>query len=348
MMSWKQIGMALLLFCVSVAAGAAGEGKALFQQYCAACHGQAGKGGIGLPLAKTTVMESLTDAYIRKTIRSGRPGRIMPAFEDMPDAEVDAILRYMRTWGESRVEEPAEPLAGMAANGKPLFEQHCASCHGKDLSGSAEGTGVTFSRKREMPIMPPALNNPGFLQAATDGMLRYIIQHGREGTPMPGFGGQLKQSQIDDVIAFLRASERKYQTEEQAQEGESLTVIYAMPGTFEEAVAQVREAIRSNNFRVFPDRYLEEGLTDEFSVNKQQISLRFCNFSKLYEALKLEPRLGVILPCTLTIVENEDGSVQLVAANVEMLAKLFNNDQLDEVFAHIKESYDLILDEVTL
>lgn len=345
-MGWKRIGLAVALSCMAVLASAE-DGKVLFQQHCASCHGEEGIGGIGLPLSKPTVMESLTDDYIRKTIRSGRPGRIMPAFGEMSDTEVDAIVGYMRTWGASKVEEPAQPLAGVAAKGKPLFEQHCASCHGKDLSGGSEGTGVTFSRKREMAIMPPALNNAGFLQAATDGMLRYIIQHGRDGTPMPAFKATLQPAQMDDVIAYVRASELKNRLEGQALEDESLTVIYDVPGTFEETVARVREAIRSNNFRVFPDRYLEEGLTDELSVNTRQVSLRFCNFNKLYEALKLEPRLGVILPCSLTVIEQEGGSVQIVAANVEMLAKLFNNDQLDEVFAHIKASYDLILDEVT-
>lgn len=344
---WKQIGLSVLLCCLMTMVEAS-EGKALFQQYCAACHGREGKGGIGLPLSEQTVMESLTDDYIRKTIHSGRPGRIMPSFDKLDNADVDAIVTYMRTWGASKVEEPSSPLVGDALKGKSLFEQNCAACHGKDLSGGAEGTGVTFSRKRDLAIMPPALNNAGFLQAATDGMLRYIIEHGRAGTPMPGFKDKLDLAQIDNVIAYVRASERKRSVEEQALEGESLTVIYEVSGTFEETVDRVREAIRSNNFRVFPDRFLEEGLTDEFSVNTRQISLRFCNFNKLYEALKLEPRLGVILPCTLTIVETDDGAVKLVAANVEMLAKLFNNDQLDEVFTQIKESYDLILDEVTL
>lgn len=343
---WKQTWLVALL--LSVTGIQADEGKALFQQHCVACHGESGKGGIGLPLSNPAVMQSLTDEYLRKTIRAGRPGRIMPAFEQLSAAEVDALVTYLRTWGESKVEELTIPMLGDAARGKPLFEQHCASCHGSDLSGGTEGTGVTFSRKRELSIMPPALNNEGFLQAASDSMLRYIIQHGREGTPMPGFKDKLEQTQVDDIISYVRASETSHGKASAATGGEALTVVYDMSGTFEETVDRVREAIRSNNFRVFPDRFVEEGLTDEFSVNKRQISLRFCNFNQLYEALKLEPRLGVILPCTLTVIEREDGSVKLVAANVEVLAKLFNNDQLDEAFSHIKASYDTILDEVTL
>lgn len=322
------------------------RGKALFQQHCAACHGEAGSGGMGLPLSKPAVMASLTDEYLRKTIRSGRPGRIMPAFGYLADNEVEDIVTYMRTWGEFRVEESGRPVAGDKTVGKPLFEQYCASCHGEDLGGGAEGTGVTFSRNRDMAIMPPALNNRGFLQAASDDMLHYIIRNGRQGTPMPGFAANLDQQQVDDIIAYIRASEAEHQN--LLEEGASLTLVYKVGGRFDETVAALRAAIRSNNFRVFPDRYLEQGLTGELAVNKRQISLRFCNFNKLYEALKLEPRLGVILPCTITIIETEAGEVKLIAANVAMLAKLFNNNQLDEVFEHIQDSYDLILDEATL
>jgi cytochrome c oxidase cbb3-type subunit 3 len=325
----------------------AADGKVLFQRHCAVCHGETGDGGIGLPLSKPAVIHSLTDEYIGKTIRAGRPGRIMPAFDQLSEEEVNAIVGYIRTWGESRVAVSDTPAKGDVVRGRPLFEQHCAACHGQDLSGSKEGMGVTFSRKRDMPIMPPALNNAGFLQAASDGMLRYIIHHGRERTPMPAFDGKLDSAQMDDIIAYVRGSEDVHPVVQETGT-EPLTLTYESSSGFDETVESLRAAIRSNNFRVFPDRYLEEGLTDEFSVNKKQVSLRFCNFNKLFEALKLEPRLGVILPCTVTVVEGEDGKVRIIAANVEALAKLFNNDKLSEAFATIKASYDTILDEVTL
>lgn len=339
---WRVLLSLVLLAGLSPAI-AATKGKTLFKQHCAACHGEAGAGGIGLPLSKAAVMHSLTDAYIRTTIRTGRPGRIMPSFEQLSAQDVDAIVQYMRTWGESRVKESATPVQGSAGRGKPLFEQHCSRCHGEDLSGGSQGTGVTFSRQRDLPIMPPALNNAGFLLAASDGMLRYIIQQGREGTPMPAFTKILDKQQVDDIISYMRASEATY---EQSVSADGMTIIHDVSGTFEETVAALRESIRSNNFRVFPDRYLEQGLAAKSAVNQRQITLRFCNFNKLYEALKLEPRLGVILPCAITVIENDTGQVQLVTANVEQLAKLFNNDQLDTVFIHIQESYQTILDEV--
>ncbi len=325
------------------------DGEKLYQEHCAACHSLGGEGGIGLPLSMPSVMSSIDDDYIRKTIRLGRPGRIMPAFKDFSDAEVEAIVAYVRRWGESRLPAHAEPVSGDAEVGAKVFAQHCSQCHGEELQGG-KGTGVTFSRHRDFQVMPPALNNPGFLAAASDTMLEYIITHGREGSPMPAFGKTLSEEQVHDVIAFLRSlgDKGKQLAEEDTEEKPSLTLEFESPYGFEETVEVAREAIRSHNFRSFPDRFLEQGLTDEFSVNQRQIIIRFCNFANLYEALKIEPRLGTILPCKITILEQKDGSVKVYAANIEAQAKLFNNKQLDLTLDNIKESYRDILDEITL
>ncbi len=64
-----------------------------------------------------------------------------------------------------------------------------------------------------------------------------------------------------------------------AEQGNNLklTLVYDSPYGFEETLESLRNSIHAHNFRVFPDRYLEEGLVDEFSVNTRQVSVRFCN-----------------------------------------------------------------------
>ena len=42
-------------------------------------------------------------------------------------------------------------------------------------SGGGKGTGVTFSRKRDLPVIAPALNNVGFLASASDNMIKDTI-----------------------------------------------------------------------------------------------------------------------------------------------------------------------------
>src|SRR5574340_928295 len=170
-MMWSRIngGIMLkrLLFAASLLAGlgtssamAAPDGARLYGRNCAACHGENGNGGIGVPLALPSFQAGISDDYLRKTIRLGRPGRVMPAFSALESAEVDAIVRYVRSWnrgGGATYSE--ERVAGDPARGRKLFAQYCAACHGAEGEGS-KGTGVTFSRPRRSEEHTSELQSP--------------------------------------------------------------------------------------------------------------------------------------------------------------------------------------------
>ena len=90
-------------------------------------------------------------------------------------------------------------------------------------------------------------------------------------------------------------------------EGHRPAFIVESPYSFEKTVGNIKAALIGANFRTFPQRYLEQGLVDEFSHNTRQVSIRFCNFRELYSMLNIEPRLGTVLPCRITVVEGKDG-----------------------------------------
>ena len=164
---------------LALAVRAAPDGAVLFAGHCAACHGDAGQGGVGVPLALPSFLDSVDDRFLKLTIRHGRPGRVMPAFGALSDAQIDAIVSYIRGWSKQPAPQFVdEPVKGDPEHGKALFARHCAICHGVDGEGG-KGTGVTFSRPRDLPIIAPALNNSGFLLAATDAMLRQTLQRGQ-------------------------------------------------------------------------------------------------------------------------------------------------------------------------
>ena len=80
-----------LVLLSSVNAYAAPHGDELYVRHCSSCHGNDGKGGVGVPIALTSFLDSVSNEYLIKTIRHGRPGRIMPAFDFLSDAQVSAI-----------------------------------------------------------------------------------------------------------------------------------------------------------------------------------------------------------------------------------------------------------------
>lgn len=347
-----RFALRLVIVGASVFGGAvqaAPDGRELYIEHCSACHQMEGQGGIGLPLPNVKLAD-VTDDYLRKTIRLGRPGRVMPAFQRISDAQVGAIVRFLRQ--RSGTTEPTysdEPVVGDVTRGAAVYAEHCQKCHAEDGSGEGKGTGVTESRERGFLVMPASISNEGFLASVSDQMMHRVVEVGRKSSGMPAFGqGKLSPQEVNDVVAYVRSFERHAKERAPIDPEERPAHLYDSPYDFETTVNNVKAALTGANFRIFPDRLLEQGLIDEFSVNTRQVGVRFCNFNVLYGMLKIEPRLGIVLPCRITIMERADGQVVLVVPNLRVVSRWFNNDELVELWDRMEETFVSIIDEVTL
>ena len=342
----KQILTFVLLF-TSFSAFAASDGAALFNKHCAVCHGDDGKGGVGVPLSLPSFIDTVSDEYLKDTIRLGRPGRIMPAFPKLSEAQVNAIVEHMRGWSDApAVTHNTEPVKGDARHGKELFASHCAQCHGENGKGGT-GTGVTFSRKRELPIIAPALNNSGFLAAATDSMIRDTLIYGREGTPMTSsLVTGLSEEDINDLVSYVRSFEAQQEDAESAEVIEAV-ITAESPYTVEETIENLKAAITDQNFTLIRTDYVEHGFVEEGKENKQQVVLHFCNFNFLFQALAIDPRVGIFLPCRVTVTE-QDGKVQVTTINPMRLSGLFNNDELQAACKEMTGIYEAIIEDAVL
>ncbi len=343
----------VLLFTIAFSLNvySAPHGDELYARHCSSCHGIDGKGGVGVPLALPSFINSVSNEYLEKTIRHGRPGRIMPAFISLSDAQVSAIAKHVRGWSDKPVPaEDATVIKGDSEHGKELFANFCASCHGAEGSGG-KGTGVTFSRKRDLPIIAPALNNAGFLAAASDVMIRDTITFGREGTPMTSMlVAGLSEKDIDDIVSYIRSLEKPAADLKQTlndSDSDSPVIIMDSPYGLDETVENLKQAITDQNYTLIRTDFLEHGLVEEGKENKKQVVLHFCNFGFLFQALSLDPRVGMFLPCRITVIE-KNGKVQISTINPKRLSKLFNNHELDEYCDEMYEVYNTLLEDATL
>lgn len=134
----------------------------------------------------------------------------MPSFSDDPriEASTDRWMRWgtvlivgfvlafpLYRWYEpaSREQAREDQQAEMVSEGRNLYGQNCASCHG------AEGEGGTG----------PALNSQQFQTATSDEQTRQIVAAGIPGTSMnpwsQDFGGSLTSQQIRAVVDYVRS-----------------------------------------------------------------------------------------------------------------------------------------------
>ncbi len=111
------------------ATGGAGEGKQIFATTCAACHGLDGAGGEhGPDIAHRREIQSLTDKALQQVVRGGVPGTGMPAFRSLSDAQVKAVVRYLRSLQGLGA---AAEVSGNPRQGQAIFfgKAGCSQCH---------------------------------------------------------------------------------------------------------------------------------------------------------------------------------------------------------------------------
>jgi mono/diheme cytochrome c family protein len=90
---------------------------------------------------------------------------------------------------------PSKPLSQLTPQeiqGHDIYTQDCASCHYANKTGDLHGPSLfAMYRKKYLPSGLPA----------NDRSVSTVIVNGRN--MMPGFGNQLSQQQMQDLLAYL-------------------------------------------------------------------------------------------------------------------------------------------------
>ncbi|MBI5366201.1 MAG: c-type cytochrome [Planctomycetes bacterium] len=188
------------------------RGREIFERTaaCAKCHGMHGEGGSGPSLANPQFQRVASDGYIIGTVILGRDGTEMQSFArggnvNLSQEQVEDVVAYVRALGRAGGDyrRTFERSPSSVAEGRELFRNHCAGCHGSEGHGPANN--------KELNGFAPSINNPQFLNAADDGFLLATIALGRPGTPMRAFakgaGGisDLSADEIKKIVAFIRS-----------------------------------------------------------------------------------------------------------------------------------------------
>ncbi len=187
-------------------------GETWFASSCSGCHGVDGEGASGPALTNSGFLKAASDGFLLASMVVGREGTPMRPVKkgaqsilDLTSDQVNDIVAFLRS-RENVPQAEGVPhrfvIPWDLGRGKSLYLTHCSGCHGQD--GRPEAGADS-----NLP-WAPALNNPEFLAAATDGYLQATIARGRNGTAMRPFGegaqgvSELPAQDIDDIVAYMR------------------------------------------------------------------------------------------------------------------------------------------------
>ncbi len=182
------------------------KGALNYHYLCSRCHGEFGEGNTGPAILNPDFQSLASDRFLYEAISGGLAHTAMFGWTTQVQgagklnaqgvSDIIAAMRQAAAGDRDYIYQGSNP--GNAVNGKELFADHCAQCHGENGRGTAA----------------PALNNQEFLSAATNGYIMASISIGRNGTRMPSWGkgsGEypvLGAAQRKDLAAYIRSWQR--------------------------------------------------------------------------------------------------------------------------------------------
>jgi ubiquinol-cytochrome c reductase cytochrome c subunit len=149
----RRVVLAIVFAAALAAPASAQDGRALFEEGCATCHGDDARGIRGTAPTLHGVGAQAADFYLS----TGRmpladpedePVRTRPAYTP---AQRRALIGYVASLGGPPVPQVA-PERGSLSEGQELFTSHCAGCHQIEGQGGVVPGGVAPALQEATPV----------------------------------------------------------------------------------------------------------------------------------------------------------------------------------------------------
>jgi uncharacterized protein (DUF302 family) len=113
---------------------------------------------------------------------------------------------------------------------------------------------------------------------------------------------------------------------------------------FEKALQRVRESLGSEGFGVLTEIDMRETLKKKLNVDFRKYTiLGACNPPFAYQALQVEDRIGLLLPCNVVVRETADGKVEAAAIDPTFAMQAVGNPKLTEIATQVKAKLSRVI-----
>jgi putative heme-binding domain-containing protein len=156
------------------------DGRQVFENRCAACHGIDGRGGERAPdIATSAKTQRRSDSALTQIIINGIPAAGMPAFSTLDASTSRALVSYLRfLQGKSG----SAALPGNLQNGKAIFfgRARCSECHLAAGAGGFIASDLSsYGRSRPVEEIRDAIVKPNQPSNATRGTVTIVTRAGQ-------------------------------------------------------------------------------------------------------------------------------------------------------------------------
>tara|TARA_Y100000766_G_C18819802_1_gene562397 strand:- start:131 stop:520 length:390 start_codon:yes stop_codon:yes gene_type:complete len=117
---------------------------------------------------------------------------------------------------------------------------------------------------------------------------------------------------------------------------------------FIDAEIKVKEALQNVGFGVLTEINMKEAFKSKLDLEyKNYKILGACNPQLAHEALDCESLIGILMPCNILVIDNEDQSTKIVFPIAENLLEITDNKDILELSIKVdnllKQAFDTVI-----
>ncbi len=117
--------------------------------------------------------------------------------------------------------------------------------------------------------------------------------------------------------------------------------------SFDDAIAKVTEALKEEGFGILTEIDVQATLKKKLNVDfKRYKILGACNPAFAYEALRLENKIGSMLPCNVIVQEQTDGLVEVSAIDPVASMGAIGNSELTVIAKQVQAKLQKVMDSL--
>ena len=124
-----------------------------------------------------------------------------------------------------------------------------------------------------------------------------------------------------------------------------LSKMLRMP--FEEAAVRTTDALKKEGFGIITQIDVKETLKTKIGVDFPPYRiLGACNPALAYEALKLENKVGTMLPCNVVVRDAGGGAIEIAAIDPVASMQAIDNPELKRAAEKVRDKLQKVVDQL--
>jgi len=121
----------------------------------------------------------------------------------------------------------------------------------------------------------------------------------------------------------------------------------ALETPFETAVEKVTQALKKEGFGVLTEIDMQATMKKKLDVDIQKCRiLGACNPPLAYQAIRVEDKIGLMLPCNVIVQEVSGGGTEVAAIDPVASMQAVNNPKLGEVGEQVRGKLQRVIDSL--